>query len=68
MFEAMQFSSFSEFLYMGGHAFNVWSVYFLFAIFIAANLILPLRKKQKILREQKRRLHINEEIRNNETS
>ncbi len=26
---------------MGGYAFNVWSVYGLFVIFLAANLIIP---------------------------
>ena len=41
---------------MGGYAFNVWSVYALFAIFLVANLALPLRKRKLILREQKRRL------------
>ena len=61
MIEAIQFSSFSEFLDMGGYAFNVWSVYGLFAVFIIANLWLPLDKRKQILREQKRRLLVNEE-------
>ncbi len=61
MIEAIQFSSFSEFLDMGGYAFNVWSVYGLFAVFIIANLWLPLNKRKQILREQKRRLLVNEE-------
>ena len=56
MLEALQFSSFSEFMEMGGYGFNVWSVYGLFAIFVAVNLILPMRKRKQIIREQKRRL------------
>ena len=65
MLEAIQFSSFSEFIDMGGYAFNVWSVYGLFTVFVAANLFLPMRKRQQILREQKRRLVINEDMGNN---
>lgn len=62
MFEAMEFSSFSEFIDMGGYGFNVWSVYALFALFVAANLMLPRIKRKQILREQKRRLVINDEM------
>ena len=62
MFEAMEFSSFSEFIDMGGYAFNVWSVYALFALFIIANLMLPQIKRKQILREQKRRLLISAEM------
>lgn len=54
--EAIQFSSFSEFLDMGGYGFNVWSVYGLFAVFVIANLWLPMFKRKQIIREQKRRL------------
>ncbi len=56
MFDGIQFGSLSEFFAMGGYAFNVWSVYALFAIFLFANLALPLRRRRLILREQKRRL------------
>lgn len=56
MIEAIQFSSFSEFLDMGGYAFNVWSVYGLFALFILVNLLYPVQKRKAIIREQKRRL------------
>ena len=62
MLEAIQFSSFSEFLDMGGYAFNVWSVYGLFAVFVIANLSLPLIKRKQIMREQKRRLLVNDEL------
>ncbi|MDG1026842.1 MAG: heme exporter protein CcmD [Gammaproteobacteria bacterium] len=62
MLDAIQFSSFADFIDMGGYGFNVWSVYGLFAIFVAVNLILPLRKKQRILRQLKRRMTLDEEI------
>ena len=65
MLDAIQFSSFSEFLEMGGYAFNVWSVYALFTIFLVVNLLLPIRKKKQILREQKRRLIANREMQTN---
>jgi heme exporter protein D len=61
MFDSIQFSSFSEFLQMGGYAFNVWSVYALFILFLAANLYLPLRRKKQIMRDLKRRLLLNQE-------
>lgn len=56
MIDGIQFNSLSEFFAMGGYAFNVWSVYALFAVFLIANLALPLRRRKSILREQKRRL------------
>ena len=65
MLDAIQFSSFSEFLDMGGYAFNVWSVYALFIIFLMVNLLLPIRKKKQILQEQKRRLIVNREMQKN---
>tara|TARA_B110000914_G_C15406358_1_gene419685 strand:+ start:796 stop:1011 length:216 start_codon:yes stop_codon:yes gene_type:complete len=68
MLDAMQFSSFAEFVDMGGYGFNVWSVYALFAIFVAVNLILPLRKKQKIIRQLKRRMTLDAEIQSEDDS
>ena len=67
MLDAIQFSSFAEFIDMGGYGFNVWSVYGLFAIFVAVNLVLPLRKKQKILRQLKRRMMLEEEIKSKDS-
>lgn len=61
MIEAIQFSSFSEFLNMGGYAFNVWAVYGLFAIFIVANLLAPKIKRKSIMKEQYRRIMLSEE-------
>jgi len=65
MFDAIQFSSFSEFIHMGGYAFNVWTVYGLFVVFLAVNLYLPLRSRKQIIREQKRRLVVNSQEQNN---
>lgn len=61
MIDAIQFSSFSEFIDMGGYAFNVWSVYALFAVFLIVNIMLPLRRHKQILREQNRRRIVNNE-------
>ena len=60
MIEAIQFASFSEFLDMGGYGFAVWSVYAIFAVFIAVNLIAPIQKRKKIVKDLKRRAVLNE--------
>ncbi len=58
--ENIQFGSFAEFLDMGGYAFNVWSVYALFAVFIAVNLLAPLRRRRQLLKELRRRHALDE--------
>ncbi len=68
MLDAIPFSSFAEFFDMGGYGFNVWSVYALFAIFVAVNLILPLRKKQKIIHQLKQRMTLDAEIQSEDDS
>lgn len=60
MFERIQFSSFGEFLSMGGYAFNVWSVYLLFLVFLLVNLLGPLRRRKQILKELQRRAVLTE--------
>ena len=45
MLEAIQFSSLREFFEMGGYAFNVWSVYAIFGIFVLVNMLLPILRK-----------------------
>ena len=55
MIEAIQFTSFGEFLDMGGYALNVWGVYAIFVFFVGVNLLVPLRRKKKILRDLRRR-------------
>ena len=61
MIEAIQFASFSKFFNMGGYAFNVWAVYGLFVIFIAANLLAPRIRRRSIMKEQYRRILLSEE-------
>ncbi|MDG2249984.1 MAG: heme exporter protein CcmD [Gammaproteobacteria bacterium] len=61
MFELIQFSSFGDFVEMGGYAFNVWSVYALFLLFFFINLYFPILKRKQIMREQKRRLLVKRE-------
>ncbi|MDE0731544.1 MAG: heme exporter protein CcmD [Gammaproteobacteria bacterium] len=48
---------------MGGYAFNVWSVYGLFTIFLGANLLVPMFKKKQILKDLKRRRVVNKNSR-----
>ena len=60
MFE-LQFSSLGEFFSMGNYAFNVWSVYALFAAFFVINIYFPLLRRKQILKEQKRRLILSTE-------
>ena len=62
MIEAIQFSSFSEFIEMGGYAFNVWLVYGMFTVFLLANLLVPMRRNKQILRDIKRRNLLNAEF------
>jgi heme exporter protein CcmD len=50
---------------MGGYGFNVWSVYAIFAVFVAANLILPIRKKKRIVHQLRRRLVVEAEVQRN---
>ena len=40
---------------MGGYAFNVWSVYAIFGVFIVVNIFLPVIRREKIIKELKRR-------------
>ena len=54
MLSTVQFSSFADFINMGGYAFNVWAVYGLFAGFLVGNLWFPLLKRKKIIPNLKR--------------
>lgn len=58
----IQFDSFQEFIAMGGYAANVWSVYAMFVVFLTINLLLPLRRKKKLIADIKRRQIVNEEM------
>ena len=60
MIDGIQFSSFSEFLNMGGYGFNVWAVYLLFGVFLAVNLLGPLRSRKRLMKELQRRAVLSE--------
>lgn len=62
MFAAIQFDSFAEFLHMGGYAFNVWTVYLLFVVFIMVNLLAPMYRRKQIMRDLRRRAVVQEEL------
>jgi heme exporter protein D len=48
-----------EFLNMGGYAFYVWSAYTVVAVVLIANLIYPLRRRRRLLREISQQLPTN---------
>jgi heme exporter protein D len=48
-------SSFSEFLHMGGYAFYVWMSYGIAALVLAANILLPLSRRNRLLADLRRR-------------
>lgn len=52
----IQFDSFSDFLDMGGYAFYVWTAYFIAFVVLAANLVLPLRDRKRVLKLLKARM------------
>ncbi|WP_432697761.1 heme exporter protein CcmD [Marinobacterium sp. YM272] len=52
----MSFSSFSEFLSMGGHGLYVWLSYALGLIVILVNLVVPLMERSQLIAQLKRRL------------
>ncbi|SIR05300.1 heme exporter protein CcmD [Marinobacterium stanieri] len=58
----MSFSSFSEFLAMGGHGLYVWLSYGLGVAVILINLVLPWLQRNRLLAEQKRRLRREEGV------
>ena len=58
----MQFSNFQEFIEMGGFAFNVWSVYGMFLIFLTINLYGLLRKNRQIIRDLRRRYALDGQV------
>ena len=48
-------SQVTEFLYMGGYAFYVWSSFLLSLVVMVAHLIQPWRREKRILREIRNR-------------
>jgi heme exporter protein D len=47
-----------EFLDMGGYAFYVWTAYGLGLIVLLANLVEPIRRERKLLREIARKARL----------
>lgn len=47
-----QFSSFSDFITMGGYGVYVWSSYAFFSIVVAYNLIQPKLAQKKFFKQQ----------------
>ncbi len=52
--EAMSFSSFNEFLAMGGHGVYVWSAYGIALLVLGLNILQPLRQRKRVLGEHAR--------------
>ena len=50
----MSFSSFNEFLAMGGHGVYVWSSYAIALVVLGLNILLPLRQRSRVLVEHAR--------------
>lgn len=48
----------SEFFHMGGYAFYVWTSYAVTFLVLLANVLIPLRQEQKLLREIGRRARL----------
>ncbi len=54
----------NEFFHMGGYAFYVWTSYGLVLIVLLANLIIPFKQEQTILRTLARKLRRKQRGRN----
>ncbi|MCA6063960.1 heme exporter protein CcmD [Thalassolituus marinus] len=52
----MEFNSFAEFLAMGNHGFYVWLSYGLSAVVIAWNVVQPVLRRRRLIKEQAQRL------------
>ena len=52
---AIQFSSFAEFIDMGGYGFYIWSTYGMFLLIFVLLFAYPLRRRKTLLHHLKRR-------------
>ena len=52
----MAFESFADFLAMGNHGLYVWLSYGLTAVVIAANIVLPVLQRRRLIKQQAQRL------------
>lgn len=51
----MEFATVGEFLAMGKHGFYVWLSYGLTAVILLVNILLPLRRRSQLVKDQRRR-------------
>ncbi|MDK2777918.1 MAG: heme exporter protein CcmD [Pseudomonadota bacterium] len=52
----MEFNSFAEFMAMGKHGFYVWLSYGLTAVVVAWNVVQPVLRRRRLLKEHAQRL------------
>lgn len=52
----MEFNSFAEFIAMGRHGLYVWLSYGLTAVIVAYNVVQPVLRRRRLLKEQAQRL------------
>lgn len=52
----MEFSTLSEFIAMGGHGPYVWLSYGLTALIIVFNVVQPMLRRRRLMKEQAQRL------------
>lgn len=46
--------SLGDFFHMGGYAFHIWTSYGIALVILVANLVVPWKQKQKLLRRIRR--------------
>ncbi|MCA6127218.1 MAG: heme exporter protein CcmD [Thalassolituus sp.] len=52
----MEFNSFAEFIAMGKHGLYVWLSYGITAVIIAVNVVQPILRRRRLMKEQAQRL------------
>jgi heme exporter protein D len=57
----MSFSSFADFIHMGGHGLFVWSCYAITLVVLVANILRPLQLKKKLIQQKLRALRLEAE-------
>ena len=52
----MEFNSFAEFIAMGKHGLYIWLSYGITAVIIAVNVVQPILRRRRLMKEQAQRL------------
>ncbi len=52
----MEFNSFAEFIAMGKHGFYVWLSYGITAVIVAVNVVQPILRRRRLMKEQAQHL------------